>query len=178
MRQFGAQFTTELNRRRFRPVQQIHGPQSVLVLGKIPFFTRDEHTDRVPLRILKWPQTKGRDSRRRVFTLVARYLTILLILTSESAPLSAPGQVNVTYSWHRLWTTKLHTAKKKTHKGLFKEDVFSLNGHVAFITFLKPLQGKWKSYTRYSHLIRKSKHPFWISLSLFTLQSNMDGNVT
>lgn len=34
------------------------------------------------------------------------------ILTSESAPLSAPGQVNVTYSWHLLWTTKLHTAHK------------------------------------------------------------------
>lgn len=31
------------------------------------------------------------------------------ILTSESAPLSAPGQVKVTYSWHRLWTTKLQT---------------------------------------------------------------------
>lgn len=32
------------------------------------------------------------------------------VLTSESAPLSAPGHVNVTYSWHLLCTTKLHTA--------------------------------------------------------------------
>ena len=31
------------------------------------------------------------------------------ILTSESAPLSSPGQTNVTNSWHLLWTTKLHT---------------------------------------------------------------------
>lgn len=31
------------------------------------------------------------------------------VLTSESGPLSAPGQVNETNSWHRLCTTKLHT---------------------------------------------------------------------
>jgi hypothetical protein len=30
-------------------------------------------------------------------------------LTSESAPLSAPGHVNETNSWHLLWTTKLQT---------------------------------------------------------------------
>jgi hypothetical protein len=31
------------------------------------------------------------------------------ILTSESAPLSAPGHLNVTYSWHRLCTTNEQT---------------------------------------------------------------------
>lgn len=31
-------------------------------------------------------------------------------LTSESAPLSAPGHLKVTYSWHRLCTTNEHTA--------------------------------------------------------------------
>jgi len=30
-------------------------------------------------------------------------------LTSESGPLSAPGHWNVTHSWQRLCTTKLHT---------------------------------------------------------------------
>lgn len=34
-------------------------------------------------------------------------------LTSESAPLSTPGQVNVTNSWHLLWTTKLQTVKTR-----------------------------------------------------------------
>lgn len=37
------------------------------------------------------------------------------VLTSESAPLSAPGHVKETYSWHRLWTTKLHTATENTN---------------------------------------------------------------
>lgn len=32
------------------------------------------------------------------------------ILTSESAPLSAPGHLKVTYSWHLLCTTNEHTA--------------------------------------------------------------------
>lgn len=40
-------------------------------------------------------------------------------LTSESAPLSAPGHVNETYSWHRLWTTKLQTEILKKKKHLF-----------------------------------------------------------
>lgn len=31
-------------------------------------------------------------------------------LTSESAPLSAPGHLNVTYSWQRLCTTNEQTA--------------------------------------------------------------------
>lgn len=35
------------------------------------------------------------------------------VLTSESGPLSAPGQVNETYSWQRLWTTKLQTENEK-----------------------------------------------------------------
>lgn len=30
-------------------------------------------------------------------------------LTSESTPLSAPGHLNVTYSWQRLWTTNEQT---------------------------------------------------------------------
>lgn len=32
-------------------------------------------------------------------------------LTSESAPLSAPGHLNVTYSWHLLWTTNEQTVE-------------------------------------------------------------------
>lgn len=35
-----------------------------------------------------------------------------MILTSESAPLSAPGHLNVTYSWQRLCTTKEQTIRK------------------------------------------------------------------
>lgn len=38
---------------------------------------------------------------------------IINVLTSESAPLSAPGHLNVTYSWHRLCTTNEHTEKIK-----------------------------------------------------------------
>lgn len=37
-------------------------------------------------------------------------------LTSESGPLSAPGHVNETYSWQRLWTTKLQTATTRNGK--------------------------------------------------------------
>ena len=33
------------------------------------------------------------------------------VLTSESGPLSAPGQEKVTNSWQRLWTTKQHTVE-------------------------------------------------------------------
>lgn len=33
------------------------------------------------------------------------------LLTSESAPLSAPGHLNVTYSWHRLCTTNEQTVE-------------------------------------------------------------------
>lgn len=34
------------------------------------------------------------------------------LLTSEAGPLSAPGQENVTNSWHRLCTTKQQTARE------------------------------------------------------------------
>lgn len=34
-------------------------------------------------------------------------------LTSESAPLSAPGHLKVTYSWHLLWTTNEQTKEEK-----------------------------------------------------------------
>ena len=39
---------------------------------------------------------------------------IFLVLTSESAPLSAPGHLNVTNSWQRLCTTKQQAKIKKT----------------------------------------------------------------
>lgn len=35
------------------------------------------------------------------------------LLTSVSGPLSAPGQQNVTNSWHLLWTTKQQTAERR-----------------------------------------------------------------
>lgn len=35
-----------------------------------------------------------------------------LQLTSESAPLSAPGHLKVTYSWHLLCTTNEQTVDK------------------------------------------------------------------
>lgn len=42
----------------------------------------------------------------------------LSLLTSVSGPLSAPGQENVTSSWHLLWTTKQQTAEgRKTQQG-------------------------------------------------------------
>lgn len=43
----------------------------------------------------------------------ARWLLISSALTSESAPWSTPGQSKLTYSWHRLWTTKLQTERGK-----------------------------------------------------------------
>lgn len=36
------------------------------------------------------------------------------ILTSESGPLSAPGHVKETNSWHLLWTTKLQTETEES----------------------------------------------------------------
>lgn len=36
---------------------------------------------------------------------------INFLLTSESAPLSAPGHLKVTYSWHRLCTTNEQTVE-------------------------------------------------------------------
>lgn len=41
----------------------------------------------------------------------------LWLLTSVSGPLSAPGQQNVTNSWHLLWTTKQQTAGRKETRG-------------------------------------------------------------
>jgi len=39
--------------------------------------------------------------------------------TSESGPLSTPGHWNVTNSWHRLCTTKLHTINTaQTHTAI------------------------------------------------------------
>jgi hypothetical protein len=32
--------------------------------------------------------------------------------------LSTPGQVNETYSWHRLWTTKLQTVREDKSKSI------------------------------------------------------------
>lgn len=52
-------------------------------------------------------------------------------LTSESAPLSAPGHLNVTYSWHRLCTTNEQTARqdlKETEKKLLRQ-IFRVNLH-------------------------------------------------
>lgn len=39
-----------------------------------------------------------------------------MLLTSESAPLSAPGHLNVTYSWHLLCTTNEQTVENKKKK--------------------------------------------------------------
>lgn len=36
---------------------------------------------------------------------------LLVVLTSEAGPLSAPGQEKVTNSWQRLWTTKQQTGE-------------------------------------------------------------------
>ncbi len=41
------------------------------------------------------------------------YVLYSSILTSESGPLSAPGQPNVTNSWHLLCTTKQQTGRKR-----------------------------------------------------------------
>lgn len=38
------------------------------------------------------------------------------LLTSVSGPLSAPGQENVTNSWHLLWTTKQQTAEEESKR--------------------------------------------------------------
>lgn len=56
------------------------------------------------------------------------------LLTSVSGPLSAPGQENVTNSWHLLWTTKQQTVgdgarERKERKGYVKIQCFIINGY-------------------------------------------------
>lgn len=68
-------------------------------------------------------------------------------LTSESAPLSAPGHVNVTYSWHRLCTTKLHTVTEMTRSwcsplGALARVSVSSRLTLALITLLPKSPGK------------------------------------
>lgn len=47
---------------------------------------------------------------------------MIVLLTSDAGPLSAPGQEKVTNSWQRLWTTKQQTGererKRETERGL------------------------------------------------------------
>lgn len=50
--------------------------------------------------------------KKQLYVLVIKII-IFRWLTSESGPLSAPGHVKETNSWHRLCTTKLHTVKIK-----------------------------------------------------------------
>lgn len=66
-------------------------------------------------------------------------LNIISVLTSESAPLSAPGHVKVTYSWHRLWTTKLQTETQAK-----RVPSFPLQGHLGQI--VEPMRSVWPSY--------------------------------
>jgi hypothetical protein len=67
-------------------------------------------------------------------------------LTSESAPLSAPGHLNETYSWHRLWTTNEHTENWKENckpLEMFLRDEFQVNEKIPWHwnpCFPKPLK--------------------------------------
>lgn len=58
----------------------------------------------VTLDVLQYNDKKGNSNQQTAG---------LQLLTSVSGPLSAPGQQNVTNSWHLLWTTKQQTAGKK-----------------------------------------------------------------
>lgn len=43
---------------------------------------------------------------------------MIVLLTSDAGPLSAPGQEKVTNSWQRLWTTKQQTGERERERGL------------------------------------------------------------
>ena len=73
------------------------------VLG---FGRKRERRDKRLLRERRITNEKKKKKKKKI---VCNEICDWSILTSESAPLSAPGHVKVTYSWHRLWTTKLQT---------------------------------------------------------------------
>ena len=69
-------------------------------------------------------------------------------LTSDSMPLSTPGQVKETYSWHRLCTTKLQTVEGKNKKNSLvryssRVDIFFVQkgAHVVYILLVSSIDG-------------------------------------
>jgi len=52
----------------------------------------------------------------------ARVQWKLNITLTSSGPVSAPGHLNETYSWHLLCTPKLHTKKKEEKKEISQKN--------------------------------------------------------